>query len=167
MPKVLLKAETILNKIVKIQQLIANLVLLMMMALITFDVIGRNLINSPLKGAYELTELNSALLVFFALAMTHKVGEHIKIDFLTDRLKEGTRNRLFGIIEIVISVVLFLMAWQIFDNGLRMMVRNSATTDLGLPVHPFIFIIAFTIIIFMLTAFFKAIAYFRLAVSKE
>jgi TRAP-type transport system small permease protein len=137
------------------------------MAIITFDVIGRNLFNSPLKGTYELTELSSALLVFFALAITHRLGDHITIDFLTDRFTERNRNRIFGVIEIIIAVVLFSMARHMFDNGLRMMERNATTTDLALPVHPFIFIIAFTIIVFMLTAIFKAIAYFRLAVNNE
>jgi len=167
MPNLLAKPEKILAKLVDIQQMVANAILIFMMAIITFDVIGRNLFNSPLKGTYELTELSSALLVFFALAITHRVGDHITIDFLTDRFTERNRNRIFGVIEIMIAVVLFSMAKHILDNGIRMMERNATTTDLALPVHPFIFIIAFTILVFMLTAIFKAIAYFRLAVNNE
>lgn len=167
MPNLLAKPEKILAKLVDIQQMVANAILIFMMAIITFDVIGRNLFNSPLKGTYELTELSSALLVFFALAITHRVGDHITIDFLTDRFTERNRNRIFGVIEIMIAVVLFSMAKHILDNGIRMMERNATTTDLALPVHPFIFIITFTILVFMLTAIFKAIAYFRLAVNSE
>ncbi|WP_096274202.1 TRAP transporter small permease [Paucisalibacillus globulus] len=167
MPNLLAKPEKILAKLVDIQQMVANAILIFMMAIITFDVIGRNLFNSPLKGTYELTELSSALLVFFALAITHRVGDHITVDFLTDRFTERNRNRIFGVIEIMIAVVLFSMAKHILDNGIRMMERNATTTDLALPVHPFIFIIAFTILVFMLTAIFKAIAYFRLAVNNE
>ncbi|GGA79003.1 TRAP transporter small permease [Ornithinibacillus halotolerans] len=161
------KPEKILNKIVDIQQVLANGVLLFMMAIITFDVIGRNLFKSPLKGTYEMTELSSALLVFLALAITHRVGDHIKIDFLVDHFSERVRKFLFGSIEIVITVVLLLMSNHIFENGLRMMERNSTTTDLGLPVYPFLFIISFTLLIFMLTSVFKAITYFRLAVSEK
>src|SRR5690606_18304213 len=154
MPNLLAKPEKILAKLVDIQQMVANAILIFMMAIITFDVIGRNLFNSPLKGTYELTELSSALLVFFALAITHRVGDHITIDFLSDRFTERNRNRIFGVIEIMIAVVLFSRAKHILDNGIRMMERNATTTDLALPVHPFIFIITFTILVFMLTAIF-------------
>ncbi|MEN2769063.1 TRAP transporter small permease [Ornithinibacillus xuwenensis] len=166
MPKILEKSERVLNRIVDIQQLIANVFLLVIMTIITLDVLGRNLLNQPVKGSYEMTELGAALVVFFALAITHRKGDHITIDFLLDRFSEKTKYRLNGLIELVISVVLFFMARHIFENGLRMMERNSTTTDLMLPVHPFLFVISFTVIIFMLTAVFKAITYFRLAVNK-
>lgn len=166
MPKLLEKSESLVIKIVGIQGHIANGVLLFMMAIISFDVIGRNFINNPLKGTYEMTELSSAMLVFLALAITHQKGNHITIDFLVDRFSKKVQNLLLGVVEMVIALVVLLMAMHIFENGLRMMERNSATTDLGLPVYPFLFIIAFTLTMFMLLAFFKAIAYFRMAVMK-
>ncbi|MEN2465728.1 TRAP transporter small permease [Ornithinibacillus sp. FSL M8-0202] len=166
MPKLLEKSESLVIKIVGIQGHIANGVLLFMMAIISFDVIGRNFFNNPLKGTYEMTELSSAMLVFLALAITHQKGNHITIDFLVDRFSKKVQNLLLGVVEMVIALVVLLMAMHIFENGLRMMERNSATTDLGLPVYPFLFIIAFTLTMFMLLAFFKAIAYFRMAVMK-
>lgn len=167
MPNFLAKPEKYLHKIVDVQQILANITLIFMMAIITIDVFGRNFLNNPLKGTYELTELSSALLVFFALAITHKLDDHITIDFFTDRLPKKIKSFLFGVIELVITIVLFLMANHLFENGLRMMERNSTTTDLSIPLYPVLFIIAFTVIIFMLTALFKAIAYFRLAVKPE
>lgn len=166
MPKILEKLKNIVKKIVEIQGHIANGILLFMMAIISFDVIARNFLNNPLKGTYEMTELSSAMLVFLALAITHQRGNHITIDFLVDRFSKKVRNLLLGVVEMMIGLVVFLMAMHIFENGLRMMERNSATTDLGLPVYPILFIIAFTLITFMLLAFFKAIAYFRMAVMK-
>ncbi|MBC5638045.1 TRAP transporter small permease [Ornithinibacillus sp. BX22] len=166
MPKLLEKSESLVIKIVGIQGQIANGVLLFMMAIISFDVIGRNFFNHPLKGTYEMTELSSAMLVFLALAITHQRGNHITIDFLVERFSKKAQNLLLGVVEMVIALVVLLIAMHIFENGLRMMERNSATTDLGLPVYPFLFIIAFTLTTFMLLAFFKAIAYFRMAVIK-
>jgi TRAP-type transport system small permease protein len=166
MPNQKNKMELVLQKIVNIQQLLANIILVFMMSLITFDVIGRNFLNHPLKGTYELTEVSSALLVFFALAITHHKEDHITIDFLVERLSVKTRNLLNGLIEILIGIVLLLMSLHIYQNALRSMERNSTTTDLGLPVHPFLFLISFTLIVFMLTAIFKGINCFRLAVNK-
>ncbi|MFD2043835.1 TRAP transporter small permease [Ornithinibacillus salinisoli] len=167
MRKIVANSEKILDKIIYFQQIIANVFLLLIMTIITFDVLGRNLFNQPLKGTYEMTELGTALIVFFALAMTHRKGDHITIDFLVDRFSEKGKRALNVLVEIVIAIVLLFMARQMFGNGIRMMERNSTTTDLALPVHPFLFIIAFTLVVFMLTAILKAITYFRLAVDKE
>ena len=167
MAKWIEKSEKILDKIVDIQQFISNMFLVFIMTIITIDVLGRNLLNKPLKGTYELTELGAALLVFFALAITHRKGEHITIDFIVDKFSVKAKNMLLGIVEIVIAVILFIMSNHLFDNGLRMMERKSTTTDLAISVHPFLFIITFTLIIFALTAIFKAIHYFGLAVNKK
>ncbi|SHG64263.1 TRAP transporter small permease [Ornithinibacillus halophilus] len=166
MLKVLKKSELFLHKIIEFQQLLANLFLVFIMMIITIDVVGRNFFNSPLKGTYEMTELGSALLVFFALAITHQKDDHITIDFLMDRLSIKMRHILNGLIEIVIAIVLFFMARHIFENGLRMMERNSATTDLGLPVYPFLFLISVTLLLFMVTAFYKAMIQLRQVVDK-
>lgn len=159
--------QKILNKIVDIQQFISNAFLIFIMTIITIDVLGRNLFNKPLKGTFEMTELGSALLVFFALAMTHRHGEHITIDFIVERLPERVRNILNGVVEILIAFVMFFMSGRIFENGLRMVERTTTTTDLALPIYPFLFIITFTLIIFALTAIYKSITYFRLAVNRK
>lgn len=167
MPKIINKSEKVLNKVIDIQQFISNMFLLFIMTIITFDVLGRNLFNKPLKGTYEMTELGAALLVFFALAITHRRGEHITIDFIVEKFSYKAKNLVNGIIEIIIAVILFFMSKHIFENGLRMMERKSTTTDLALSVHPFLFIITFTLIIFALTALFKAITYFSLVVNEK
>lgn len=167
MTKWIERSEKILNKVIDIQQFISNIFLIFIMSIITFDVLGRNLLNKPLKGTYEMTELGAALLVFFALAITHRKDDHITIDFFVERFSEKVRNILNGIVEIVIAVILFIMSKNIFDNALRMMERKTTTTDLALSLYPFLFLITFTLIIFALTAIFKAINYFGLAVNKK
>lgn len=167
MTKWIERSEKILNKVIDIQQFISNIFLIFIMSIITFDVLGRNLLNKPLKGTYEMTELGAALLVFFALAITHRKDDHITIDFFVERFSEKVRNIINGIVEIVIAVILFIMSKNIFDNALRMMERKTTTTDLALSLYPFLFLITFTLIIFALTAIFKAINYFGLAVNKK
>lgn len=167
MPKWIKKTEKFVDKIVDIQQFLSNMFLIFIMVIISLDVLGRNILNKPLKGTYELTELGAALLVFFALAITHRVGDHITIDFVLERFSEKAQNIIKGIVDIVIAIILVVMSVQIFDNGLRMMDRSSTTTDLAIPVYPFLFIITFTLIIFALTAIFKAIHYFGSVVNKN
>src|SRR5690606_30654588 len=105
MTKWIERSEKILNKVIDIQQFISNIFLIFIMSIITFDVLGRNLLNKPLKGTYEMTELGAALLVFFALAITHRKDDHITIDFFVERFSEKVRNIINGIVEIVIAVI--------------------------------------------------------------
>ncbi len=161
------KIEKVVNKIADLQQIISNLFLLLIMAIITFDVLSRNIFNKPVKGAFEMTELASAMLVFFALAITHRHNDHVTIDFLVERFSKKVQHVINGIVELLITAVLFFMALHIFDNGVRLMGRMTTTTDLALPIHPFLFVITFTLIIFALTALFKAVTCFRMAVNKK
>src|SRR5690625_1618996 len=137
MPKMIEKTEKILHKIVDIQQFIANMFLVFIMLIITFDVIGRNVLNKPLKGTFEMTELSAALLVFFALAITHRHGDHITIDFVVDRFSKKVRNMLNGVIEIGIVIVLFFIVRHIFDNCMRLMDIENMITDLISLIHHF------------------------------
>ena len=51
------------------------------------DVVARYAFNSPVNGAYELTELLLASLIFLALPLTTAAGEHIEVELL-DGLQE-------------------------------------------------------------------------------
>ena len=53
------------------------LVLMAMVALTVVDVVARYLFNSPVNGAFELTEMMLATVVFLALPLTTAAGEHI------------------------------------------------------------------------------------------
>lgn len=160
------KSEQLFDKLIDVTQFITNMFLLFIMLLISFDVIGRNLFNKPIKGAFELTELGAALLVFFALAVTHRQGEHITIDFLVDRFSKKIRNWLVAIIEFCIAIVLLYMSWHMYDFGLRSMARNTTTTDLLIPIYPFLIIAAITLIIFAITAIIKAVKTIGQAVNE-
>ena len=51
MKKFISIVDTVTDKIVFIQQQLANLLLLFIMVLISMDVLGRNLFNKPLQGS--------------------------------------------------------------------------------------------------------------------
>lgn len=159
--------EKLLNKLTSIQLLLSNVLLIFMMTVITFDVVGRNALNKPLSGTFEMTELSSALLVFFALAMTHRHQEHVSIDFVADKLGARARNILDGCVEFVIFLVLVLMANQVFENAGRIMERKTTTSDLGMAIYPFLYIATFGLAVFALVALVGAIKYWALAVKNS
>ncbi|MCG7335786.1 TRAP transporter small permease [Sporosarcina sp. ACRSM] len=167
MVQLLKKLDNLLNKLSSLQLLISNALLIFMMLIISFDVIGRNFFNKPLAGTFEMTELSSALLVFFALAMTHRYKEHISIDFAVAKLPAKAKHLLDGIIELVIFITVVIMANQVLANAIRIMERKTTTSDLGWPIYPFYYVATFGLAIFALVALASAIQYFALAVKKS
>ena len=60
--------------------------LLFLMMLLTFaDVVARYLINRPIRGGFELTELTLLVLIFAGLPLVSHADEHVTMDFI-DRL---------------------------------------------------------------------------------
>lgn len=167
MAQTLKMLDNLLEKLIGLQQLIANCLLIFMMLIISFDVLGRNIFNKPLSGTFEMTELTSALLVFFALAMTHRHKENISIDFVVVKLPDKARNLLQGFVEIIIFATIVFMANHVLGNAFRIMARKTTTSDLGLPIYPFLFISTFALGVFALVALASAIKYWALAVKKS
>src|SRR5436309_8236212 len=60
----------------------AAILLFCLMALTTADVIGRYLFNSPLRGAFEITELMLLALIFAGLPLASRADEHVCLDFI-------------------------------------------------------------------------------------
>ncbi|WP_240376819.1 TRAP transporter small permease [Bacillus piscicola] len=159
--------EAVLNVLSLVLHHISNAVLCFVTFLITFDVIGRYFFHRPITGSFELTELGSAILVFFTFAITHKYKEHIAVGFLVDKLPERVHHVVEGLIELLICVVIFVMGWQIFQDALRAMGRNLTTTDLGLPVYPFIMIASIGAFVFALVALTNGLQHFVRAVVRS
>ena len=79
----------------------ASLCLLTMSLLVTADVAGRYILNSPIKFADEISEYSLLAIAFLGLGLALKEGAHIKIDVITMRLPQRIQDWLEGISSIV------------------------------------------------------------------
>lgn len=144
--------ERIVLTLSKILSRIAQLVLLIVMFLITFDVFGRYFFNKPIKGTFELTEVGLALMVFFGLAITHLHKGHVDIDFLLEKLSKKSKLLIDAIINAIIAASVFLVSWKMVEYAQRVSTSNTVTGDLRLPVSIFIIIGAIGMFVFGLVA---------------
>ena len=110
------------------------------LVLITFvDVGARYLFNSPIPGAYELTELIMGVMIFSALPVVTWDGKHITIDLLdhvTPRWIAGWRD-LF--IAFVSAAVLGGLGSELWSLGEVLSSFGDVTEYLRIPIHPIIF----------------------------
>lgn len=110
--------------------------LLAMMGLTVADVLGRYIMNAPVPGATELTELLLAAVVFLGLPAASIDNDHIAVDVLTSRFSK-TRARLLAlVVSIVSAMVLAIVGWRIWIIGTQIAGYSGTTPTLKLPLSP-------------------------------
>jgi TRAP-type C4-dicarboxylate transport system permease small subunit len=112
--------------------------LFLMVCLTTVDTGGRYLFNSPLPGSYEVTEKYLMIFaVFFGLCFAYCDGAHIRLTFITDRLRPGKLKLVFNYVAQWVSVLfnMFLLAAAI-KLGLEGYKEIWDATKFKLPMWP-------------------------------
>ncbi len=106
------KIAGIIRVINKIFYILGGISLLALFALMTADVLGRFLFNSPIKGATEFGEYLIVAVAFMGLAFCQYTGKNVRVDTLSVHFPRKLRHYVI-IIGLILSAVLFtIMAWE-------------------------------------------------------
>jgi len=130
------------TRIEKLVGIAAATALFLLMAVTLVDVLGRDLLNKPLLGATELTEVLLVTITFLLYPVVAWREQHIVVD-LIDGIS-GRRLRAFQrIATALIGCGLFaLVAWRMWILGRRSLEYNDVTPSLNLPTGPILLGIA-------------------------
>lgn len=110
----------------------AGAVLFALMALTCADVAGRYLFNSPVWGAFELTEMMLAALIFAALPLVSLRNEHVTVD-LFDPMTPDWLLRVQHVLACVIGVVsTAYLAWRLWIRAGNLLAAGETTAQLRL-----------------------------------
>jgi TRAP-type C4-dicarboxylate transport system permease small subunit len=111
---------------------LAALVLFFLMALTCADVFGRYLLNRPIWGAFELTEIALAALIFAGLPMVTLRNDHVTVD-LFDPV---TPDWLFRVQHVFACAVGFVctafLAYRLWVRADKMYQAGETTAQLKL-----------------------------------
>src|ERR1041384_1989385 len=97
----------------------ASVLLFGMMVLTFFDVVGRYLLNRPIRGAFEVTELTLLVLIFAGLPLVSHADEHVTMDFIDRLLPPAALGALVRIIHGVCAAIMFFLTWQVWIKAQR------------------------------------------------
>jgi TRAP-type C4-dicarboxylate transport system permease small subunit len=110
------------------------LVLMAMTGLTVVDVVARYLFNSPVNGAFELTEMMLATVIFLAMPLTTAKGEHIEVQLLNP-VKMGLIDKIMTYLPLTISAVVFaFIARQVWLHAVKLAGDGAVTNSLSLPL---------------------------------
>lgn len=96
---------------------IPGVLVLLMMAVTTADVVGRYLLSRPLTGAFEVTEMAMALVIFAGLSLAAAAREHITVNLFEARLGPEARRWQAVAGDLVCALVTAVMAWRMWERG--------------------------------------------------
>ena len=120
----------------------AGTLLMALMGLTVADVIGRYLLNSPVEGSSEVSELLLVSLVFLGLPAVCLDGGHVTVDLVTKSLPRWSdRPRLF-ITGLISAIVLAVVSVRLYAYGVQVSGYHLVTNSLRLAVAPVVWFCA-------------------------
>jgi TRAP-type C4-dicarboxylate transport system permease small subunit len=120
----------------------ASAILLVLMLLTFADVVARYLLNVPIRGGFEVTELMLLVLIFAGLPLVSRADEHVTMDFIDRMLPAGANRVLARAVHAVCAAVMFFLAWQVWIKAGRIGAYGDTTDVLKIPLAPFVYFMA-------------------------
>jgi TRAP-type C4-dicarboxylate transport system permease small subunit len=103
-------------------------------ALTSVSVILRALWNHPIPGDVELTQMGVALAISLCLPYCQAQGEHIIVDFFTQKASAATQRGLDRLGCAVLVLFYGLLAWRTSVGAVAVKEAGETTMIMGLPM---------------------------------
>ena len=120
----------------------ASVLLFGMMVLTFVDVVARYLLNRPIRGAFEVTELALLVLIFAGLPLVSHADEHVTMDFIDRMLPPRAGLMLVRVVHAACVAVMFFLAWQVSIKAHTISGYGDTTDVLKILVGPFVYFMA-------------------------
>ena len=117
----------------------ASIILFCMMTLTFVDVIARYVINWPVRGGFEITEMMLLVLIFAGLPLVTHAGEHVTMDLIDRLLGERARALLARLVEFLCAGLMFFLAWLMWLKAGKIAAYGDTTDVLRILISPFVY----------------------------
>ena len=113
-----------------------------MMVLTFADVVARYLLNRPIRGGFEITELTLLVLIFAGLPLVSHADEHVTMDFIDRILPPRLLGAWLRVMHAVCAAILLFLAWQVWIKAARIAAYADTTDVLRITIGPFVYFMA-------------------------
>ena len=122
----------------KLCSLISGLALFAIMVLTFFDVTARKVLDNSITGSLELTELLMVVVIFGALPLVSRKGEHVVFDSLDSFWPKGFVKFQKALVNLLCSIALLALGWLMISTGIDFASFGETTAQLKISKAPFI-----------------------------
>jgi len=120
-------------------------VLFAIMTLTFIDVATRGLLQTPVTGAFEVTELLLVVLVFTSIPLASRAGQHIAVDLLYSFTGKRLQWLMGSLADLLTGVAILGLSWLMLNRAIRVYNDGVYTAVLNIRYWPFVFYVAFMI----------------------
>lgn len=121
-------------------RVIVSIVLVSMMALTVVDVFGRYVLNRPVLGSFEITEVLLAGLVFCALPLVSLSKEHITVDLTDHFFSARWAKWRDAMVTWVCAACMAFLTWRFWFKALEAVEYGDMTAALHIPMAPLVWV---------------------------
>lgn len=118
--------------------LISGLALFAIMVLTFLDVSGRKFLSHSISGSLELTELLMVVVIFGALPLVSRKGEHVVFDSLDSFWPTSFVKFQKGLVNFLCGMALLALGWLMISTGIDFASFGETTAQLKISKAPFI-----------------------------
>ncbi len=105
-----------------------------LIAMSLVSIVGRKLGFGSVNGDIELMQAGTAVAATAFLPYCTLLGEHIKVDFFTENMREALKRPIDGVAEILLALVAGLLAWRTVLAAISAHESQEVTTLVSLPI---------------------------------
>ncbi|MFH1152938.1 MAG: TRAP transporter small permease [Pseudomonadota bacterium] len=114
-----------------------------MMSLTVVDVVGRYVFNSPILGTFEVTSFLVSIMVYSFLGYAQSKKSHVTVDILVNTFPRKAQSVVDLVNHTAGLFLMTLITWKGFEKAIESMKAGDSPMNLPIPIHPFIFFLAF------------------------
>lgn len=121
---------------------IAGVIIIFVMAAVTYEVVMRYFLNRPTLWVVEVSGYSLLFITFLGAAWVLGKGGHVKIDLLINRLKPRSQARLSIITSVMAAIICLVIAWYSGRvTWISFQTDYLSPTELRFPLFIILFII--------------------------
>ena len=121
---------------------VAALALVGMVLLTCVDVIGRYVLNRPLTGAFELSEMTMGALVFASLPLVTLRRQQVTVDLLDWLVPRSWRTAQDAVANLLAAFCIGVVAWRLWVKAEDMLRTGETSATLKIAVYPLVYYMA-------------------------
>ena len=111
--------------------------MVIMMTVVVINVLGRAIINTPLKGTVEMVEMTGAIMVSFVIAYTQFKKHNIIVGIVADRMPPKMRAIVDCFTMILSLAVVIGILWTAYITAVEMTIAGEYTGIFETAKYPF------------------------------
>lgn len=113
-----------------------------MMCLTTTDVAGRYFFNTPIVGAFEMTEFLVLIVIFSFIGFTQASKTHVSVEIIINIFPKRIQFLIILFNHIVCFCLMSLFVWTGFEKAFELIETGERSQNLAIPSYPFAFFLA-------------------------